>query len=75
MYNKNFPDLCSNKETCCGCSACFAICPIQAIKMIFDKEGFMYPSVDQEKCVCCYKCMSVCAFKADQKAKGYVVIK
>lgn len=72
---KAYPDLFNNKENCCGCSACYAICPMHAIKMKFDKEGFLYPAVDTEKCVCCYKCLNVCAFKADQTEKGYVVVK
>ena len=28
-----------------------------------DEEGFLYPVVDKEKCVKCYACIKVCAFK------------
>ncbi|MCD7884746.1 MAG: 4Fe-4S binding protein [Lachnospiraceae bacterium] len=31
------------------------------------EEGFLYPVVDSEKCVRCYKCLSVCPIK---KADG-----
>ena len=39
-----------NKAECCGCTACFNICPKNAISMQPDEEGFLYPVVDQEKC-------------------------
>lgn len=69
---KSLPNLYKNRENCCGCSACYAICPVSAITMEPDEEGFLYPTVDAEKCIRCYRCLSVCAFKADQKAKGYL---
>ena len=34
-------------EDCCGCSACFNICPVQAITMQEDREGFKYPKIDE----------------------------
>ena len=71
--SKPLPELYENRENCCGCSACYAICPVYAITMEPDEEGFLYPTVDVEKCIHCYKCISVCAFKVDQEAKGYLV--
>lgn len=56
-----------NKETpsqCCGCSACFAICPTDAITMQPDSEGFSYPSVDYNRCIKCNKCINVCPLKS-----------
>lgn len=67
------PVLYENKENCCGCTACYAICPVGAIAMKPDDEGFLYPAVDGDKCVRCYRCLSVCDFKKAQKAKGYAV--
>ena len=69
---KDLPVLYEKRENCCGCTACFAICPVQAIIMLPDEEGFLYPVVDTEKCIRCYKCLSVCAFKEAQKEKGYL---
>lgn len=69
---KQLPVLYNRKEECCGCTACFAICPVNAISMLPDEEGFLYPMVDGEKCVRCYKCLSVCAFKEAQREKGYM---
>lgn len=51
------------KENCCGCTACESICPTKAIKMIPDKEGFLYPQVNQELCISCECCRKVCPFQ------------
>lgn len=69
--NRKPPVLYTDKSNCCGCSACYAVCPVNAITMEEDSEGFLYPSIDQAKCVRCYMCQKVCAFKADQTGKGY----
>ena len=58
-----FPVLYEEKSECCGCSACYAICPKQAITMVKDEEGFEYPQVNREKCVRCFQCLRVCPFK------------
>ncbi len=63
---KEIPILYNRKEECCGCTACYAICPKEAISMVEDDEGFEYPQVDEEKCVRCYMCLKVCPFKADK---------
>lgn len=67
---KEIPKLYSDKENCCGCSACYAICPVAAITMTHDEEGFLYPTINAERCVRCYRCLSVCDFKASQMMKG-----
>lgn len=63
---KSLPILYEKKENCCGCTACYAICPVQAISMEPDEEGFLYPIINEEKCIRCYRCISVCAFKTDK---------
>lgn len=63
MNKKKLPMLYRRKEDCCGCTACYAICPVSAISMHEDDEGFDYPSIDKEKCVCCYACINVCPLK------------
>ncbi len=67
--SKQIPVLFVNQENCCGCSACFAICPVNAITMLPDEEGFLYPVVDEGICIRCYRCLSVCAYKLDQANK------
>lgn len=49
-----------DKASCCGCGACFQICPKQCISLSQDKEGFLYPIVDDEKCIQCGLCEKVC---------------
>ena len=49
-----------DKTNCCGCSACFNICPKQAINMEYDSEGFLYPKVDNSKCIKCGLCLKAC---------------
>lgn len=49
-----------NKCDCCGCGACDNICPQNCITMIEDDEGFLYPTVDQQRCVNCNLCVHVC---------------
>ena len=47
---------------CCGCTACSVSCPKNAISMQYDALGFLYPIIDNEKCINCGKCDKVCAF-------------
>lgn len=52
----------TNKEDCCGCTACASICPHKAITMEPDALGFLYPKVNIQKCTNCGLCENVCAF-------------
>lgn len=63
---KELPELYTTRDQCCGCTACYSICPSGAIIMQEDEEGFLYPVVDASICVRCYKCISVCSFKKAQ---------
>ena len=60
---QDFPVLYKRKEDCCGCSACFAVCPRDAISMEEDEEGYEYPGIDRNKCVKCFMCVKVCPVK------------
>lgn len=48
------------KEDCCGCYACYNICPKECITMESDSEGFWYPKIDKNKCIDCNLCEKVC---------------
>ena len=52
----------TDKSLCCGCTACQSACPQDAIIMSCDHLGFLYPSVDHDKCVDCGLCDQVCDF-------------
>ena len=54
----------SDKKNCCGCSACYNVCPVNAITMAEDNEGFLYPHIDESKCVKCGKCVNSCPYHA-----------
>lgn len=49
-----------DKSECCGCTACFSVCPKKCIIMKPDNEGFLYPVIDINKCVDCGLCEKVC---------------
>lgn len=64
MIMKKVPVLYNEKDECCGCTACYSICPQNAIDMVEDNEGFEYPLVDEKRCVKCYLCIKVCPAKS-----------
>lgn len=49
------------KKDCNGCGICAYVCPVQAITMLEDEEGFLYPQINEEKCIKCNKCKNVCS--------------
>ncbi len=49
-----------SKTDCCGCGACYSICPQKCIDMKPDKLGFLYPVIDEDKCIHCSACELVC---------------
>lgn len=57
----------SDKSDCCGCSACVACCPVNAITMVEDGEGFLYPCIDKIKCIGCKKCENVCPTRKNRE--------
>lgn len=57
------------KKDCCGCNACYSICPKQCIEMNDDKEGFKYPKINEEKCIKCNLCVKVCPMLNDIETK------
>ena len=47
-------------ESCYGCQACYQVCPKHAITMQKDEAGFLYPEINNEKCIDCGLCEKVC---------------
>ncbi|RCX09879.1 coenzyme F420-reducing hydrogenase beta subunit [Anaerobacterium chartisolvens] len=66
-----------SKEKCTGCGACNNVCPNDSIKMVADKEGFLYPLVNAESCSLCGLCQTSCpvlnreGYKRDVAPKAY----
>lgn len=73
MFQKDFPVLYNRKEDCCGCSACYSVCPKSAISMKPDEEGFVYPCVDRSNCSKCYLCVLSCPMKKQNHSSENIV--
>lgn len=55
------PDIRSvDYKICTGCAACANLCPKEAIVMRENGEGFLYPEIDEDKCVHCGICYQRC---------------
>ena len=67
-----------NKADCVGCTACYGICPRNAIVMENDEEGFLYPHVNKQFCISCGMCVRVCPLKQQERNAGnsdYMAVK
>ncbi len=49
-----------SNEVCTGCGTCMNTCRFAAIEMKPDSEGFLFPVVDEKKCIKCKQCVAVC---------------
>lgn len=49
-----------DKSLCSGCGACTQVCTHHALRMTCDGEGFLFPQVDEEKCLLCGLCDKTC---------------
>lgn len=49
-----------NKSLCSGCGACEKKCPKNAITMVRDKYGYVFPQILSELCVECGMCIKTC---------------
>lgn len=58
--------ICIEKKHCTGCGACYNICPVKAITMKPDANGFCFPELDETVCVDCGMCLNVCPAHAPQ---------
>lgn len=50
----------ATRDKCSGCSACLNACAKGAISMVADRDGFLQPMIDTEKCIDCGLCEKSC---------------
>lgn len=62
-------DLMNKHYKCTGCETCKNVCPVKAIGMIENDEGFLEPVVDYKKCVDCGLCSKKCPQLNDIEVK------
>ena len=56
-----------DRSLCTGCGACYNKCPVNAINMVADREGFLFPEIDGERCIECNLCYNICPINAPLK--------
>lgn len=48
------------RDICCGCGVCSLKCVKKCITMAEDKEGFLYPHINEKDCIDCGLCQKSC---------------
>lgn len=59
-------DIIKDKTECTGCTACESICPNDAISMEKNRQGFLYPLINNNSCNSCNLCISICPVNTDR---------
>lgn len=62
-----------DKDKCCGCELCSAVCPQKSIKFEKDEEGFVYPIVNDDTCVNCSVCVNSCPLQSVDENNGETI--
>ena len=58
-----------DEKLCNGCAACSNACPVNAISMVRNNEGFLYPKIDSSICINCGLCDKICEAEVAQRNK------
>ncbi len=59
-FVKAIPAHLNKNYLCSGCGACANICPVDALILAADEDGFFRPQISLQKCISCNKCVQVC---------------
>ncbi len=55
---------------CCGCGVCKNVCPVNAVEINMNTDGFYHAEVNGNVCISCGKCVSVCPMEAENSFKN-----
>lgn len=59
-----------NYKKCTGCGICEKKCPKNAIRLVEDKNGFIYPKINKSACVKCGICDRICESVTERHDAG-----
>lgn len=48
------------KNKCVGCRSCEQVCPQKCITLEPNREGFLYPRIEEKACIGCGMCLKAC---------------
>jgi len=63
-----------NTFNCTGCTACYNVCPKNAITMEENEEGFKFPKINLDNCTNCGLCEKICIPKNGYQKKPFKTV-
>ncbi len=70
LNNQDHEKIC-DRNKCLGCGVCAGLCPKNAITLVKDKEGYIYPKINKDKCIKCNLCRKNCPINIKNKENKF----